>query len=161
MWFFYSIQDNLARTSSTLDWGVLQAKALALLSAMQHNVDRLSSVGLQDVIELAVISFVSSDRVCTVYDVQCMMYTYSVWELYSRVFLWETKSDKIGKFLKIFKLNPCQILFTHYHIQRNNWLFFKCTGWLVLHVQYKYGYCDLTVINLKLLWVGEREQFVK
>ncbi len=53
----------MTQTSSTLDWGVLQAKALALLSAMEHNVERLSSVGLQECIETAINNYVMSDRV--------------------------------------------------------------------------------------------------
>ena len=56
-------QGNLAKASSTMDWGVLQAKAISLHSAMRHNVDKLKSVGLQDVIESAVTSYVMSDRV--------------------------------------------------------------------------------------------------
>ena len=46
-----------------MDWGVLQAKAISLHSAMQYNVDKLKTVGLQVVIESAVTSYVMSDRV--------------------------------------------------------------------------------------------------
>ena len=65
MVLYLLLQGNLAQTSSTLDWGILQAKALALLSAMQYNVEKLSSVGLQECIEKAVTSYVMSDRVRT------------------------------------------------------------------------------------------------
>ena len=61
----YIFQGNLLDTTSTSDWGILQAKATALGSALTCVSDRIMSCDLQGSVEVAVILLGTSDRVRT------------------------------------------------------------------------------------------------